>query len=48
MYRTLEQVISQTEPGGRFHPEAPERKRASLPDPERMVKAAPVFDVSPA
>ena len=32
----------------RFQPEAPERKRASLPDPERMVKAAPAFGLSPA
>ena len=48
MYRTLEQVVSQTEPGGRFQPEAPERKRASLPDPQRMVKAAPAFGISPA
>ena len=48
MYRTLEQVVSQTEPGGRFHPEAPERKRATLPDPERMVRAAPAFGLSPA
>ncbi len=48
MYRTLEQVVSQAEPGSRFHPEAPERKRASLPDPERMVRAAPAFGLSPA
>ncbi|MDE2937696.1 MAG: replication-relaxation family protein, partial [Chloroflexota bacterium] len=48
MYRTLEQVVSQTEPGGRFQPEAPERKRASLPDPPRMVHAAPAFGLSPA
>ena len=48
MYRTLEQVISQTEPGGRFQPEAPERKRASLPDPQRMVQSAPAFGLSPA
>ena len=47
-YRTLEQVVSEADPGSRFHPEAPERKRASLPDPERMVKAAPAFGLSPA
>ena len=47
-YRTLEQVVSQAEPGGRFQPEAPERKRASLPDPERMVRAAPAFGLSPS
>ena len=47
-YRTLEQVVSQSDPGGRFPWETPERKRASLPDPERMVRAAPTFGVSPA
>ena len=47
-YRTLEQVVSQADYGGRFHPEAPERKRATLPDPERMVKAAPAFHISPS
>ena len=47
-YRTLEQVVSQADTGRRFHPEAPERKRATLPDPDRMVKAAPVFGLSPA
>ena len=47
-YRTMEQVVSQADAVTRFHPEAPERKRASLPDPERMVKAAPAFGLSPA
>ncbi|MDE2683617.1 MAG: helix-turn-helix transcriptional regulator, partial [Chloroflexota bacterium] len=47
-YRTLEQVVSDADHGGRFHPEAPERKRASLPDPERMVQSAPAFGLSPA
>ena len=47
-YRTLEQVVSEADHGGRFHPEAPERKRASLPDPERMVRAAPAFGISPS
>jgi len=47
-YRTLEQVVSQADPGGWFHPQAPERKRASLPDPERMVQSAPAFGLSPA
>ena len=47
-YRTLEQVVSQSDAGGRFHPEAPERKRASLPDPERMVQTAPAFGISPS
>ena len=47
-YRTLEQVVSQADPGGRFPWETPERKRASLPDPERMVQSAPAFGVSPS
>ena len=47
-YRTLEQVVSQAGPGGRFPWETPERKRASLPDPERMVQSAPAFGVSPS
>ena len=47
-YRTLEQVVSQADPGGRSPWETPERKRASLPDPERMVRSAPAFGVSPA
>ena len=46
-YRTLEQAVSQTEPGGRFRWEEPERKRATLPDPQRMVQSAPVFGLSP-
>ena len=48
MYRTLEQVVSEADSVTRFHPEAPERKRASLPDPERMVRAAPAFGLSPS
>ena len=45
---TLEQVVSKADPGGRFQREAPERKRASLPNPERMVQTAPAFGVSPS
>ncbi len=47
-YRTLEQVVAQADSGNWFHPEAPARKRASLPDPESMVHAAPAFGVNPA
>ena len=47
-YRTLEQVVSQADPGGRFPWETPERKRASLPDPERMVRSAPAFGLTPS
>ena len=46
--RTLEQVVSQADPGGRFPWETPERKRASLPNPERLVQSAPAFGVSPS
>ncbi len=47
-YRTLEQVVAQAGAGGRWFTEMPERKRASLPDPERMVASAPAFGLSPA
>ena len=45
-YRTLEQVVSQADPGGRFPWETPERKQATLPDPERMVQSAPAFGLT--
>ena len=47
-YHTLEQVISRGTPGRRRRPLAasPERKRASLPDPERMMQAAPAFGLA--
>ncbi len=47
-YRSLEQVAAQAGAGGRWFTETPERKRASLPDPERMVSSAPAFGLSPA
>ena len=47
-YRTLEQVVAQAGIGGRWFTETPQRKRASLPDPERMVSSAPALGVSPA
>ena len=43
---TLETVSAYGKPGG--GPQSPERKRASIPDPERMVGAAPAFGVSPS
>ena len=46
-YRTQEDVSSHGSPGGRRSTASPERKRASLPRPERMVQAAPAFGVSP-
>ena len=45
---SLKGVISRSSPGGRPRTESPERKRASLPRPERMAQAAPAFGVSPA
>ena len=47
-YYTLDFVSSQGGPGGALHTESPERKRASIPNPERMVQAAPTFGVSPS
>ena len=47
-YRTLEDVSSHGSPGGRRSTASPERKRASLPRPERMAQAAPAFGVSPS
>ncbi len=47
-YRTLEDVISEASRGGMRSTASPERKRASIPHPERMVEAAPAFGVSPA
>ena len=49
-FRTLEDVISRGKTGRRRTPltASPERKRASIPDPERMAQAAPAFGLSPA
>ena len=45
---SLKGVISRSSPGGAPRTQSPERKRASLPRPERMVQAAPAFGVSPS
>ena len=45
---SLKGVVSRSSPGGRPRTQSPERKRASLPRPERMAQAAPAFGVSPA
>ena len=45
---SLEGVISRNSPGGGPRTQSPERKRASLPHPERMAQAAPAFGVSPS
>ena len=47
-YFSLNGVVSRSSPGGGPRTQSPERKRASLPDPERMAQAAPAFGVSPA
>ena len=47
-YFSLEGVISRNSPGGGPRTQSPERKRASLPSPDRMVEAAPAFGVSPS
>ena len=47
-YYTLDFVSSQGGPSGRLFTESPNRKRASIPNPERMVQAAPTFGVSPS
>ena len=43
---SLEHVSSQGRPGRRPFTESPERKRASIPRPERMVETAPAFGIS--
>ena len=45
---TLEHVSSQGMPVRRPFTESPERKRASIPNPERMIQAAPAFGISPS
>ena len=47
-HRTLEDVISHTSSGGRPLTESPRRKRASLPRPERMLRDAPAFGITPS
>ena len=47
-YSTLKDVSSHGSPGGRLRTQSPSRKRASIPDPERMAQAAPAFGISPS
>ena len=47
-YYTLDFVSSQGGTGGALHTESPERKRDSIPNPERMVQSAPTFGISPS
>ena len=45
---TLETVVSHGRRGGGSGIQSPERKRASIPRPERMAQAAPAFGLSPS
>ena len=45
---TLKGVVSRSSPGGDPRTRSPERKRASIPHPERMAQAAPAFGISPS
>ena len=47
-YDTLNHVSSQGSSGERRLAESPERKRSTIPDPERIVDAAPAFGISPS
>ena len=47
-HSTLVTVCSHGRPGGGPGAQSPERKRASIPDPERMAQSAPAFGVSPS
>ena len=47
-YCTLETVSSHGSPIRARFTESPSRKRASIPDPERMVQAAPTFGIRPS
>ena len=47
-YFSLKGVVSRNSPGGGPRTLSPERKRASLPRPERMAQAAPAFGLSPS
>ena len=47
-YYTMETVSAHGERGGGPSTQSPERKRASLPRPDRMAQVAPAFGVSPS
>ena len=47
-YYTLNFVSSQGGPSGRLFTESPSRKRASIPQPQRMVQTVPTFGISPS
>ena len=45
---TLEGVSARASPGGGPRTQSPERKRASIPRPERMAQATPAFGLNPS
>ena len=45
---SLKCVISRSNAGGKSRTQSPERKRASIPHPERMLETAPAFGISPS
>ncbi len=45
---SLKGVISRSNAGGGPRTQSPERKRASIPQPDRMVETAPAFGISPS
>ena len=47
-YNTLKDVSAQGSPGGGPRTESPDRTRASIPRPKRMVEAASAFGLSPS
>ena len=47
-YHTLKDVSAHGSPGGGLRTQLPDRKRASLPRPERMAQTAAAFGVSPS
>ena len=47
-YHALKTMSAHGSPGGALRTESPSRKRASIPNPEQMVQAAPAFGISPS
>ena len=47
-YCSLETIRAQADYGGELFAGSPSRKRASIPNPERMVGSAPTFGLTPA
>ena len=47
-YHALKTMSAHGSPGGALRTKSPSRKRASIPNPEQMVQAAPAFGTSPS